>query len=101
ARHGGGHFGDVADLSREVPGHGVDRVGQILPRAADALHVGLAAEFAFGTHFAGYARDFAGEGVELVHHGIDGVLKLENFSAHVYRDLARQIALGHGGGHFG
>ena len=41
---------------------------------ADAGHLRLAAELAFGADFAGHAGDFAGEGVELVHHGVDGVL---------------------------
>ena len=57
--HGGGHFGDVADLRGQVAGHGVDRIGQILPDAADALHFGLAAELAFGADFARHARHFA------------------------------------------
>ncbi len=56
--HGRGHFGDVADLGRQVAGHGVDRIGQILPHAADALHLRLAAELAFGSHFARHARHF-------------------------------------------
>ena len=58
---GGGHFGDVADLGGQVAGHGVDGIGQILPDAADALHFGLAAEFAFGTDFARDAGDFGGK----------------------------------------
>src|SRR5512145_1494210 len=44
--------------------------------------------------FARHARHFAGEGVELVHHGVDGVLELENFAAHVHGDLLRQVAVG-------
>src|SRR5204863_99636 len=93
ARHGGGDFGDVADLGGEVAGHRVDAVGQVLPRAGDAGHVGLAAEPAFGADLAGHARHFAGEGVELVHHGVDGVLQLGDFAAHVDRDLLRQVAV--------
>ena len=34
---GGGHLGDVAHLAGQVAGHGVDVVGQVLPRAGDAL----------------------------------------------------------------
>ena len=98
---GGGHLGDVADLRRQVAGHEVDGVGQVLPGAADALDLGLAAQLAFGAHLARHARHFAGERVELVHHGVDGVLQLQNFAAHVHRDLARQVALGHRGGHLG
>src|SRR3979490_1080522 len=40
---------------------------------------------------AGLARDaghFRGERVELVHHGVDGVLELENFAPHIDGDLA-------------
>ncbi len=98
--HRRGHLRDVADLRRQVAGHRVDAVRQIFPRSGDAAHIGLAAQLAFGTHFARHARHFAGERVELIHHRVDGVLQLQNFAAHVHRDLARQIALGHGRGHF-
>ena len=101
AGHGGGDFGDVADLAGEVAGHEVDVVGEVLPGAGHAGHLRLAAELAFGAHFAGHAGDFAGEGVELVHHGVDGVLEFENFALHVDGDLAGQVAAGHGGGDFG
>ena len=47
ARHGRGDFGDVAHLAGQVSGHRVHRVGQILPRAGDAGHVGLSAQPAF------------------------------------------------------
>ena len=98
---GGGDFGDVSDLAGEVAGHEVDVVGEILPGAADAGDLGLAAEFAFGADFAGDAGDFAGEGVELVDHRVDGVFEFENFALHVDGDLAREVAAGHGGGDFG
>ncbi len=62
-----------------LPGHGVDRIRQILPRSADARHVGLAAQLAFGAHFARHARHFSGERAELIHHGVDGVLQLQEF----------------------
>ena len=38
-RHGGGHFGDVADLAGEVGGHRVHVVGEILPGAGHAGHL--------------------------------------------------------------
>ena len=66
-------------------GHGVDAVGQVLPGAGHAAHVGLAAELAFGADFARHAGDFAGESVELVHHGVDGFLELQDFAADVRR----------------
>ena len=73
-----------------LPAMELTLIGQILPDAADALHVRLAAQLAFRAHFARHARHFAGERVELIHHGVDGVLQLQNFAAHVHRDLARQ-----------
>ena len=63
---------------------------KILPGAGHAGHLGLAAELAFGADFARHARHFGGETVELVHHRVDGVLQLQNFAAHVHRDLAGQ-----------
>ena len=35
---GGGDLGDVADLRRQVAGHEVDAVGEVLPGAGDAGH---------------------------------------------------------------
>ena len=55
----GGDLGDVAHLVGEVAGQDVHVVGEVLPGAGDALHVGLAAELAFGTDFLGDARHFA------------------------------------------
>ena len=98
--HRGGDLGDVADLGGQVAGHGVHAVGEIFPRAGHAAHFGLAAQFAFGADFARHAGHFRREGAELVHHGVDRVLQLQNFAAHVHRDLARQVAFGDGGGHF-
>ena len=47
---------------------------------ATPLHVGLAAQLAFGAHFAGHAGHFRGERAELVDHRVDGVLQLEDFA---------------------
>ena len=58
AGDGGRHFRDVADLRGEVARHRVDVVGEVLPGAGDARHLGLAAELAFGADLAGDARDF-------------------------------------------
>ena len=55
---GGRHVGDIAHLGREIAGHHVDAVGQVLPRAGDAFDLGLPAELAFGADFAGHARHF-------------------------------------------
>ena len=98
---GRGHVGDVAHLAGQVAGHEVDVVGEVFPGAGDAVHLGLAAELAFGADLAGDARDFGGEGVELVDHGVDGVLQLEDLAVHVDGDLLRKVAVGDGGGDFG
>ena len=58
---GGGDLGDVAHLAGQVGGHGVHVVGQVLPGAGDAAHLGLAAELAFGADLAGHARHLGGE----------------------------------------
>src|SRR6185312_1469348 len=89
AGDGGGDFGDVADLGGQIARHEVDVVGQVLPGAGDAGDLGLAAQLAFGADFAGHACHFGGEGVELIDHGVDGVLQLQDFAFHVHGDLAR------------
>ena len=99
--NGGHDFHDAAYLFGQVGSHYVYVVCEILPRAGDAGHLRLAAELAVGADLAGHAGYFSREGVELVHHRIDGILELENFSLHVYRDFARQIAASHGRSHFG
>ena len=88
----GRDLGDVAHLRRQVVRHRVDAVGQVLPRAADAEHVGLAAEPALGADLARDARDFRRERVQLVDHPVDGVLEQQNLAADVDRDLLRQVA---------
>src|SRR5690606_7756427 len=101
ACHGGGDLGDVADLAGEVARHGVDVVGEVLPSAADALDLRLAAQPAFGADLTRHPRHLTGERVELVDHGVDGVLQLEDFAAHLDGNLLRQVSARHGGGHLG
>src|SRR5439155_22677598 len=86
-RDRGRDLGDVAHLAGQVAGHVVDAVGQVLPGAGDALDLGLAAEPAFGADLARDARHFAGEGVELIDHRVDGLLQLQNLAADVNRDF--------------
>jgi hypothetical protein len=99
AGDGGGHLGDVAHLGSEVGRHGIHVVGQVLPRAGDTGHLRLAAQASFGADLARHSGHFAGKGVQLVHHGVHGLLEFENFAGHIHRDLARQVAARHGGGH--
>ena len=62
---------------------------------------GLAAELAVGADLARHARHLGGEGVELIHHRVDGLLQLQDLAADVDGDLLRQVALGDGGRHLG
>src|SRR5262249_31291984 len=101
AGDGGRHLGHVPQLHGQVVGHAVDAIGQILPRTGDAPHLGLAAEFSFSAHLARHTGHFGGEGVQLVHHGVDGVFQFEDFALDVHRDFFGQVAVGHGGGHVG
>src|SRR5439155_17405764 len=101
SRHGRGYTGDVTHLVGEVTGHPVHRIGEILPHTADVLHDGLAAELSFRSDLTRHARHFRCERVELVHHGVDSVLELENFALRVDGDFRREVALGDGRGHTG
>src|SRR5690606_23645554 len=92
---GGDDLGDAAHLTRQVGGHRVDVVGQVLPGAGYAGDLRLAAQLALGADLARHAGDLRREGVELVHHGVDGRLQLEDLALHIDGDLLRQIALGH------
>ena len=97
-RDGRCHFGNVTDLRREITGHRVNVIRQTFPGASDTRNLRLTTQLAFGADFARHTRHFGGERVQLVHHQINSFLELKNFSAHVHRDLARQVAVGHGNG---
>src|SRR5205823_1082281 len=99
--HGNSHVGDVADLGRQVAGHGVDVVGEVLPSAGHALDLGLAAELAVRADLAGHAGHFGGKGVELVHHRVHGVLAFQTLSRAIDGDLLGQVAAGHGDSNVG
>src|SRR5690606_34502324 len=73
---GGGDLRDVADLVRQVVRHRVDVVGEVLPDAADARHVGLPAQLPLGADLAGHARHLVGERRQLVDHRVHGQLQL-------------------------
>ncbi len=75
-----GDVGDVAHLLGQVAGHVVDAVGEVLPGAGHALDVGLAAELALRAHLARHPGHLGGERAELVDHGVDGVLQLEDLA---------------------
>src|SRR5207245_8493838 len=85
--------GDATHLVGQVARHRVHVVGQVLPGAGHAFHVGLASQLAVGADLAGHARHLFGERVELVDHRVDGVLELEDLTADVDGDPFRQVAL--------
>src|SRR5262249_4793971 len=85
----------------EIAGHEVDVVRKVLPGAGDTGHLRLTAKLAFGADLAGHARHFGSKRIQLIDHRVDGVLQLENFAAHVDRDLAGEVAARDSRGHFG
>ncbi len=101
ARHRGRHLGDVAHLGGQIGREQVHVVGQILPGAGDARHHGLAAQAPVGADFARDARHLAGEGAQLIDHGVQRFLQEQDLAAHVHRDLARQVAGRDRGRHLG
>ena len=68
---------------------------------ATPVHVGLAAELAFGADLARHARHLRGERAQLVDHRVDGVLQLQDLALDVDGDLLRQVAVGDGRRHLG
>src|SRR6185503_14783864 len=99
ARHGGGHLGDVAHLAGEVGGHGVDVVGQILPRTGDAFHPRLATELALGANLARHAGHLRCKGRQLLDHRVDDLADAQDLSAQgpavdLDRHRLRKVALG-------
>src|SRR5699024_5004854 len=94
---GGRDLRGVTHLVGEAVGHGVDVVGQVLPDARHTLDVGPASELALRADLAGHPGDLVGEGVQLVDHGVDGVLQGQHLTLHVHLDLLGEIALGDGG----
>ena len=68
---------------------------------AHALDFGLAAQLAVGADLAGHARHLGGERVQLVDHGVDRVLQLEDLAAASAVIFLREVAIGDGGGDIG
>ncbi len=100
------HGRDVTDLAGKITGHEIHVIGEILPRAGHALHPGLPAELAVGTHFAGHARHFRRERAQLIHHAIDGLrgaqeLALQRPLIDFQRHRLREVTLRHGPDHAG
>ena len=71
----------------QVVGHDVHVVGEVPPGPGHAPHHGLPAQAALGADLAGHPGDLRGERAELVDHGVDGVLQLEDLALDVDGDL--------------
>src|SRR5262249_10564886 len=99
--NGRGDLSDIAHLPGQVTGHEVDVVREIFPGATYTGHLPLRTDLAFGADLTRHARHLAGKGVELVHHDVEGVFQLEDFTLDVHRDLARQVTARHRGGDLG
>ena len=89
-------------MASQVAGHQVHVVGKVFPRARYVRHLRLSAEFAFGSDFAGHARDFSGEHAKLLDHRVDEVcraqeLAFQRTSIHIQPHALRKIALSDGG----
>jgi hypothetical protein len=97
--HRGRHHGDVAHLVGEIAPHQVDVLGQLLPDAGDVLDVRLNAQGSLGADLARDPGHLRGERAELLHHGVDGVLELEDLAAGRDVDVLGQVALGDRGRH--
>ena len=94
-RDRGRDLGDVAHLRGEVVGQQVDVVGQVLPRAGDAGHLGLRAQLAFDTDGAGDAGDLLGEDAERLGHAVERVGERRDLALGLDADeLLRQVAVG-------
>src|SRR5207244_7496206 len=85
------HLGDVSHLGRQVVGHRVDVVRQVLPRAGDALDAGLSAELPLRADLAGHARHLGGEAGKRVVYGGGGVLGVWDLAVDHDGDLVRGV----------
>src|SRR5205823_2592838 len=85
----------------QVSGALVGLVGPRPPPAGAPRYRALPAELALGAHLAGDAGDLVGERPELVDHGVDRVLQLQDLAADLDGDLLGEIAAGDGRGHLG
>src|SRR5436190_11759144 len=98
---GGGRLLHSFPTRRSSDLEAVDVVGQVLPGTADTFDVGLTAELSFRADFFGDAGDFGGERVELIDHGVEGVIEHVYFAVGVDGDLLGTVAFGDGGGDLG
>src|SRR5665809_87388 len=97
--HRRGHVGDVSHLARQVAGHEVHRVGQVLPRSRYALDFGLTPEDALGADLSSDSGYLVRKRTELIHHRVDRCsdakeLALYRLTLDLQRHLLAEITLG-------
>src|SRR5205085_575067 len=92
----GGDVGNRADLVGEVCGEQVDVAGEVFPSAGGTGDVGLTAETAFDSDFAGHASDLLGEDCERISHVVDGLGQSGDFTLGLDGKRLLQVAGGHG-----
>src|SRR5262249_44347615 len=78
-------------LRRQVVGHDIHVVGEVLPGAGDPPDHRLAAQAPLGAHLAGDAGDLGGERAELVDHRVEGILIGGESCRDVDGDLAGRV----------
>jgi hypothetical protein len=98
-RHGGRDLGNRPHLSREVGGQLIDVLGQSFPGAGHTRNPRLAAKHALNADLACDTRHLRSKRAQLVHHGVDGVLQLQDLALDVDCNLLRQVAARHRLGH--
>src|SRR5207248_4515873 len=94
---GGGDLGDGPHLGGEGAAELVDVLGEVLPGAGGAGHLGLAAQLALDTYLAGHRGDLVREGGEGVDHLVDGVGQGGDLALGLDDEFALQVAVGDGG----
>src|SRR5690606_34075064 len=92
-RDRGGDDGDVSNLIRQVGREHVDGVREVLPRAGEALGVGLGPEAPLAADLARDARDLRRERAQLFDRGVQRVLQLEDLTLRLDGDVLREVAL--------
>ena len=93
--HGRRDVGDRAHLGGQIGGQLIDVVGQIFPGSGRAGHAGLAAQFAFDTHFARHRGHLIGKRRQRINHAVDRVGQLGDFAFGFDQQFAFQVAVGH------
>ena len=94
ARHGRGHFRDVAHLGGEVVGEQVHVVGEVLPGAGDSGDIRLRPQFALHSDGARHAGDLLREDRERPRHVVERLAQCRDLALRVYLKFSVQVAIG-------